>query len=179
MAEKNGIAPCYTMPIRVATGCCHCGARMYPSQNTLVICRGKILRFLSCKSANVICSRHNQYIQESTGITDVGFTTAVHDLKLLLNRFAQEKSFADESGGGGRSSNIHLIPYLTQLALYVMISSNQNQSHVKALHTYFAQRPSDWVGLAYEVWNWIFGSLIFFFFESKSFRVTVTCIIAF
>jgi len=95
-------------------------------------------------------SRHNQLIQEHTRVMDIGFTTSLHDLKLLLNRFAQEKSFADESGGGGRSSNVHLIPYLLQVSLYVMISSNQIQNQTKALQNYFALRPSDWVGLCFE-----------------------------
>ena len=34
-----------------------------------------------------------------------------------------EKSFSAESGGGGSQSNIHLIPYLMHVALYVIDTS--------------------------------------------------------
>jgi E3 ubiquitin-protein ligase UBR4 len=36
-----------------------------------------------------------------------------HDMKLLLLRFALEESFSTYSKGGGRESNIKLLPYLT------------------------------------------------------------------
>lgn len=65
-------------------------------------------------------ARHNTYLQESTGHRDIGYISTIHDLKLLLLRFAQEKSFSEESGGGGPQSNIHLIPYLIHMALYVL-----------------------------------------------------------
>lgn len=51
---------------------------------------------------------------------DIGYVSTVHDLKLLLLRFAQEKSFHEDAGGGGPQSNMHLIPYLLHMALYVI-----------------------------------------------------------
>jgi E3 ubiquitin-protein ligase UBR4 len=51
---------------------------------------------------------------------DIGYASTVHDLKLLLLRFAQEKSFHDDTGGGGPQSNMHIIPYLIHMALYVI-----------------------------------------------------------
>lgn len=69
-------------------------------------------------------SRHNSYLQEAVGQRDfVGnnsFMGTIHDLKLLLLRFANEKSFSEETGGGGAQSNLYLTPYLIHTALYVM-----------------------------------------------------------
>ena len=57
-------------------------------------------------------ARHNTYLQECTGNRDIGYVSTCHDLKLLLLRFALERSFSDESGGGGPHSNMHFLPYL-------------------------------------------------------------------
>ena len=64
--------------------------------------------------------RHNTYLQEATGQREPGFHSTVHDLKLLLLRFAHDRSFSIETGGGGRQSNIHLIPYIIHAGLYVV-----------------------------------------------------------
>lgn len=68
-------------------------------------------------------SRHNSYMQESTQRCEITFTSSVHDLKLLLNRFAFEKSFHEDAGGGGPQSNMHLVPYLLFYGLYILLSS--------------------------------------------------------
>ena len=65
-------------------------------------------------------ARHNNFIQECTGLYDHSYHLLVHDLRLLLLRFAYEKSFSAESGGGGAQSNLHLVPYLMHVAIYVM-----------------------------------------------------------
>ena len=65
-------------------------------------------------------ARHNNFIQECTGLFDHSYHLLVHDLRLLLLRFAYEKSFSAESGGGGAQSNMHLVPYLMHVAVYVM-----------------------------------------------------------
>lgn len=68
-------------------------------------------------------SRHNLYMQESTQRLEISFNNAIHDLKLLLNRFAFEKSFHEDAGGGGPQSNMHLVPYSLFYALYILLSS--------------------------------------------------------
>lgn len=73
------------------------------------------------ESAYANClARHNSYLQEATGLRDISYTQTVHDLKLLLLRFAQEKSFHEDTGGGGPQSNMNLVPYLMHMALYVI-----------------------------------------------------------
>ena len=65
-------------------------------------------------------NRHNTYLYEATRHRDIGYQSTIHDLKLLLLRFAQDKSFSSESGGGGPQSNMNLVPYLVHMALYVL-----------------------------------------------------------
>lgn len=73
--------------------------------------------FLYCQ---LCLFRHNTYLQECTGVRDPSYPYNVHDVKLLVLKFAQEKSFSEDSGGGGRQSNMHLLPYIQHMALYVI-----------------------------------------------------------
>ena len=68
------------------------------------------------------CCRHNGYLSEVSGLRETTYREGIHDLKLLLLRFAEEKSFSEDSGGGGRLSNALLAPHLLQAALYVLNS---------------------------------------------------------
>jgi E3 ubiquitin-protein ligase UBR4 len=61
---------------------------------------------------------HNNYLSEATGIRETTYTLSVHDLKLLIQRFAENQSFSEDTGGGGRESNICLIPYMIHTILY-------------------------------------------------------------
>ncbi|XP_060527250.1 E3 ubiquitin-protein ligase UBR4 [Cylas formicarius] len=73
------------------------------------------------ESAFASClARHNTYLQESTNHRDIGHSSTIHDLKLLLLRFAQEKPFHEDTGGGGPQSNLHMVPYLIHVGLYVI-----------------------------------------------------------
>lgn len=65
-------------------------------------------------------ARHNNYLLEATGIRESTHMLSVHDLKLLLGRFAENLSFSEDSGGGGRDSNINLVPYMIHSVLYAM-----------------------------------------------------------
>lgn len=65
-------------------------------------------------------SRHNNYIQEATSHIEPTFHNTVHDLRLLLERFAFGKSFNEDSGGGGRQSNFNIMPYMVHMGLYIM-----------------------------------------------------------
>jgi len=67
--------------------------------------------------------RHNTYLQECTAVRDATYAYTIHDLKHLLIKFALEKSFSEDSGGGGRESNMYLVPYIMHMALYVINTS--------------------------------------------------------
>lgn len=103
------------------------------------------------ESAFASClARHNTYLQECTGHRDISYSSTVHDLKLLLWRFAQEKSFHDDTGGGGPQSNMHIIPYLIHMALYVINTTRCGSKEEKALSAYVDTAPNDrWVEMSY------------------------------
>lgn len=97
-------------------------------------------------------ARHNAYMQESTQRVEITFSSAIHDLKLLLNRFAQEKSFHDDAGGGGASSNCHFFGYLLFYSLYLLLSSRSSSREEKTLSSFLGQSVSErWLECAYEV----------------------------
>ena len=59
-------------------------------------------------------------LQQQSGRVDAGRCRLVaHDVKLLLLRFALQESFSADSRGGGKESNIKLLPYLLQLGSFV------------------------------------------------------------
>jgi E3 ubiquitin-protein ligase UBR4 len=90
------------------------------------------------ESAFATClARHNTYLQECTGHRDIGYVSTCHDLKLLLLRFALERSFSDESGGGGPQSNMHFLPYLLHAALYVLNTTRSWSREEKNLKGFF------------------------------------------
>lgn len=90
-------------------------------------------------------------MQESTQRCEITFTSGIHDLKLLLMRFAQEKSFHEDAGGGGPQSNMHLIPYLLFYAIYTLLSSRSFTREEKTLSTYLELPVSDrWLTSAYD-----------------------------
>ena len=45
---------------------------------------------------------------------------AVHDLRIMLHRFAVEESFSREAKGGGPEHNLQIVPYMVQLALHLL-----------------------------------------------------------
>lgn len=97
-------------------------------------------------------TRHSSYMQESTQRCDISYTSSVHDLKLLLVRFAWERSFHDDAGGGGPQSNMHFVPYLLFYAVYLLLSSRSAARDSKTLLNYLTAAPSDkWLECGYEV----------------------------
>jgi len=94
------------------------------------------------ESAFASClARHNTYLQESTGHRDISYSSTIHDLKLLILRFAQERSFSDESGGGGPQSNMHLLPYILHMALYVINTTRCASREEKNLSSFLQMLP--------------------------------------
>jgi len=44
----------------------------------------------------------------------------VHDLRVLINRFTNNEKFNIDSKGGGPASNIHLIPLILSMGLFLI-----------------------------------------------------------
>lgn len=142
---------CHTSAIRLARG--RDEWEMASLQNANTKCNGLLPLFgpdISEINFQNSISRHNAYMLESTQRCDISFANNMHDLKLLLMRFAFEKSFSEDAGGGGPQSNMHLIPYLLFYSIYTLLSSRS--THEKALATYLEQSVSErWLASGYEV----------------------------
>ncbi|XP_070812261.1 LOW QUALITY PROTEIN: E3 ubiquitin-protein ligase UBR4 [Pituophis catenifer annectens] len=104
------------------------------------------------ESAFATClARHNTYLQECTGQREPTYQLNVHDTKLLFLRFATEQSFSVDTGGGGRESNIHLIPYIIHTVLYVLNTTRATSREEKNLQSFLEQPKEKWVEGAFEV----------------------------
>ncbi|RWS17081.1 E3 ubiquitin-protein ligase UBR4-like protein [Dinothrombium tinctorium] len=95
-------------------------------------------------------AKHNNYLQECTGHRDIGYSSTVHDLKLLLLKFASEESFSVDTGGGGHQSNIHLIPYLIHMALYVINTTRCGVKENRKVSAFLELSASKWVENSFE-----------------------------
>lgn len=95
------------------------GAAERPLPSQLVVTR----ELASVSAFAPLLLRHNTYLQECTGQREPTYQLNIHDIKLLFLRFAMEQSFSADTGGGGRESNIHLIPYIIHTVLYVLNTS--------------------------------------------------------
>lgn len=104
------------------------------------------------ESAFASClARHNVYLPECSGYREPTYHATLHDLKLLLLRYVQGQSFSSDSGGGGRQSNMHLIPYMIHMALYVINTTRCVPREEKNLQSFLKHPPSKWVELSYEL----------------------------
>ncbi|KAG2458904.1 UBR4 ligase, partial [Polypterus senegalus] len=104
------------------------------------------------ESAFATClARHNTYLQECTGQREPTYQLNIHDIKLLFLRFAMEQSFSVDTGGGGRESNIHLIPYIIHTVLYVLNTTRTTSREEKNLQSFLEQPKDKWVESCFEV----------------------------
>jgi len=81
-------------------------------------------------------ARHANYLFENAEIRETTYTLSVHDLKLLLLRFADNLSFSEDTGGGGRESNICLVPYIMHMILYSINTAKYVNREEKNLNNF-------------------------------------------
>ncbi|SPQ94901.1 unnamed protein product (mitochondrion) [Plasmodiophora brassicae] len=75
----------------------------------------------------------------------------LHDLRMLLERFAQDRSFSEFSRGGARQSNIRFLPYLLQMGAFLIGSSPSDMKSRLRKTTFAAIGEPDeraWAGSA-------------------------------
>merc|ERR1712241_93754 len=102
------------------------------------------------ESAFASClARHNTFLMEATQHRDIGYVSTIHDLKLLLLKFSNDQSFSSESGGGGPQSNMHLIPYIAHMALYVLNTTRSVPREDKNLTTFLEAPKEKWLEQCY------------------------------
>ncbi|XP_055857167.1 protein purity of essence [Episyrphus balteatus] len=144
---------CHTSAIRLARGRDEWERASLQNANTR--CNGLLPLWgpeVSESAFSACMTRHSSYMQESTQRCDISFTSSIHDLKLLLIRFAWEKSFHDDAGGGGPQSNMHFVPYLLFYSVYLLLSSRSATREEKTLQTFLTANPSEkWLECGYEV----------------------------
>lgn len=123
-------------------------------QNANTRCNGLLpiwgLQIPESAYANAL-ARHNSYLQDSTGCRDIGYHSTVHDIRLQLLRFAQERSFSEDTGGGGPQSNLHLLPYMMQTALYVLNSTKTATREYKRVLNYLEMSSNEILENCYDV----------------------------
>ncbi|XP_045509122.1 E3 ubiquitin-protein ligase UBR4 isoform X3 [Colias croceus] len=103
------------------------------------------------ESAFASClARHTTYLQECTGHRDIGHQCTLHDLKLLLWRFARGRTFHDDTGGGGPLSNMQLVPALVHMALYVINTTRVAGRELASLEAYLGWAPPKLLESAHE-----------------------------
>lgn len=124
-------------------------------QNTNTKCNGLLPLWgpeVSETAFSACMARQHSYLQDSTQRVEITFTSGIHDLKLLLLRFAHEKTFHDDCGGGGPQSNMHLVPYLMFFSLYISLSTRSYIREEKTLTAFLNQPINEkWLESAYEV----------------------------
>lgn len=96
-------------------------------------------------------ARHNSYLQDSTGYRDIGYHSTTHDIRLQLLRFAQERSFSEDTGGGGPQSNLHLLPYMMQTALYMLNSTKAATREYKRALNFLEMSSNEVLENCYDV----------------------------
>merc|ERR1719445_1100875 len=102
------------------------------------------------ESAFAAClARHNTYLAEVTGQRDISYQSTVHDIKILISKFAQERSFAAEAGRGGPQSNLNMLAYLVHMALYVINTTRAATRELTNLQAWLAAGPGQWVDQAF------------------------------
>ncbi|XP_067624888.1 protein purity of essence isoform X2 [Eurosta solidaginis] len=144
---------CHTSAIRLARGRDEWERASLQNANTR--CNGLLPLWgpdVSEAAFSACMTRHSSYMQESTQRCDISFPSSIHDLKMLLMRFAWERSFHDDAGGGGPQSNMHFVPYLLFYAVYLLLSSRSAARDCKTLIAYLTAAPSDkWLECGYDV----------------------------
>ena len=74
------------------------------------------------------------------------FELLSEDLRLLITRFAYEESFSEYSKGGGKESNIKLIPFMVQMGTHLLKKSTSAPSSIiRPLKIVLTDRVGDWM----------------------------------
>ena len=117
--EMNGNPLFCKMPTHVAMLSCLSGDPKCPKHNSPLLSPSQFFFSLSLSPLSSR-SRYDTNLLEATGLRETSPTLAIHDVKLLLLRFADLQSFSEDTGGGGRESNLRLIPYQLHAILHVL-----------------------------------------------------------
>ncbi|KAL5105111.1 Protein purity of essence [Taenia crassiceps] len=85
---------------------------------------------------------------------------ALHDIKLLLLRFAHQRSFHGETGGGAAESNLNLIPHLMQLAFFQMKKEQTFESQRANLIQMLEKPESHWSSSCWDLTGPLYSAVV-------------------
>ncbi|CAH8508592.1 unnamed protein product [Dicrocoelium dendriticum] len=98
-------------------------------------------------SAETVYAEHlanfMDYIMRTLNVSP-GYVMALHDVKSLLTRFACNRQFHLEIGGGGRESNLQLLPHLIQVGLHSLLMSSSVNQKLNELTEFLNTSTFDW-----------------------------------
>ncbi|KYQ89094.1 hypothetical protein DLAC_10325 [Tieghemostelium lacteum] len=79
------------------------------------------------------CDKYFNTLNNITRFDGPRFRLLAHDLKLLVLRFAKDESFSSDSKGGGKESNIRIVPFFVQFGMFLLdqkiVGTVTNQIH--------------------------------------------------
>jgi len=119
----NKLRICMCLRMQTHTNTLYTYARMYARTHTHMHAHTLVnyLPYQVPEAQFETClSHHTNQLQAVTGWYVHSFNLFLHDLKLLLLRFAHEQSFSVDSGGGGPQSNMFFLPYVLHVGLYLL-----------------------------------------------------------
>uniref|UniRef100_A0A5K3EWD4 UBR-type domain-containing protein n=1 Tax=Mesocestoides corti TaxID=53468 RepID=A0A5K3EWD4_MESCO len=98
----------------------------------------------------LFAKRMSSYAMNIMSLVSLPISTKLvfHDIKLLLLRFAHQRPFHSETGGGARESNMNLVPHLMQIAIFelnkeqTVVAEQSNLMHlIVRPETYWSTDP--------------------------------------
>jgi hypothetical protein len=101
----------------------------------------------------------------------------IHDLTLLLSKFAHSESFSVDSGGGSAEHNLKLIPFLIQSCLFLMDEYNESSKR-EIFQTTLSQFLNDYNAISLKVdqsgyFNLVLSILLINLEEWKQYRLNM------
>lgn len=102
-------------------------------------------------------------------IESTRFRLLAHDMRLLLLRYAYEQSFSSDSKGGGRESNIRLLPYYLQMGLFLLdqTAATQRRVYEQKLSEFLALSRDACFASAYTVDNVLYFLVLTLFLHTR------------
>ena len=86
---------------------------------------------------------HFNRLTEISSLSSPRFRLVTQDLRGLFFKLAYEESFSVDTHGGGRESNVKLIPFMVQLGLAVLLE-NPAPTYEGALASFLTEKEDKW-----------------------------------
>lgn len=118
----------------------------YPSPNCMKFVYVNLISSHRDDNYAACIDKYFEQLSQLGRVDSPRFRIIVHDLRTLLERFAYDQSFSADSLGGGRASNVNLIPFMVQLGLFVLDKkgAGQRAAYTRTFQTFVEEDKSAW-----------------------------------